>query len=95
MNEVPLNTPNAKWHSCVSTVKCDMINEHVSIMVKNDWTSTCTWYRQYKDMVSGDKRRVKPDRNVRKKMGLCQGPLCSYVTGYRDKLIREEQGEKS
>jgi hypothetical protein len=91
MNEVALNIPSAKWHTCVSTIKCDVINEHVSIMVKNDWTSHCTWYKQFKDPSSGSPMRIKPDKKNRRKIELCQGPLCSYVSSYRDKLIKEEQ----
>ncbi len=91
MNEAALNLPPAKWQTCVSTVKCDLIDEYVSIMVKNDWASSCTWYNQFKAQTSGDQRRIKPDRKTRSKLTLCQGPLCSYVVGYRDKLIQEEQ----
>ncbi len=91
MNEAALNQPPAKWQTCVSTVKCDVIDEYVSIMVKNDWASTCTWYKQFKASVSGDQKRVKADRKTRSKIALCQGPLCSYVVGYRDKLIQEEK----
>jgi len=91
MNQVRPDIPSAKWNTCVSTVRCDMINEHVSVMVKNDWTSHCTWYKQFKDPVPGSPKRIKPDRKTRRKIELCQGPLCSYVSNYRDKLIRDEQ----
>lgn len=94
MNEATLRTP-AKWHTCVSTMKCDTIKDYVSIMVKNDWTPVCTWYRQNKEAISGDKKRGRPDRKVREKIPLCQGPLCSYVTGYLDRLMKEEQAMKS
>lgn len=95
MNEVALNHPSAKWHTCVSTIKCDNINEHVSIMVKNDWASHCTWYKQFKDETLGSPKKIRLDKKTKKKMELCQGPSCSYVTSYRDKLIKEEQGEAS
>jgi hypothetical protein len=95
MNEAALNIPPAKWQTCVSTVKCDLIDEYVSIMVKNDWVSHCTWYKQFKDSASGEQKRVKPDRKTRSKIALCQGPHCSYVIGYRDKLIQEEQSTTS
>ncbi len=91
MNETALNLPPAKWQTCVSTVKCDLIDEYVSIMVKNDWASSCTWYKQFKDLASGNHKRVNTDRKTRSKIALCQGPLCSYVVSYRDKLIQEEQ----
>jgi hypothetical protein len=94
MDEISSDTP-ARWKTCVSTIKCDAIGDYISVMVKNDWTSVCTWYRQNRDVVSEDKRKVSPDRKVRKKIPLCQGPLCSYVTGYRDRLISEEREVKS
>ncbi len=90
MSQVKPEIPPAKWQACVNTVKCDFIDEYVSIMVKNDWTSRCTWYARYKDSASGSEKRVKPDRMTKKKLQLCQGPLCSYVEGYREKLIKEE-----
>ncbi len=95
MNQNGLNIPSAKWHTCVSTVKCDAIDDHVSLMVKNDWTSHCTWYKQFKDQRSGSQKKIKLDKKTRKKIELCQGPLCSYVTGYRDRLIKEEHGGTS
>jgi len=91
MNQVRSDVPSAKWHTCVSTVKCNVIDEHVSIMVKNDWTSHCTWYRQFKNPVPGSPKKIKPDNKTRRKIELCMGPLCSYVSSYRDKLIKEEQ----
>jgi hypothetical protein len=91
MSEAPSNIPSAKWQACVNTVKCSVINEHVSIMVKNDWTSHCTWYKEFKDPVPGSPKRMKPDKKTKKKIELCLGPLCSHVTDYRDKLIKEEQ----
>ncbi|MGQ9645173.1 MAG: hypothetical protein ACUVWO_01375 [Thermodesulfobacteriota bacterium] len=91
MNEAPLNIPSAKWHTCVSTIKCDLIDEYVSLVVKNDWTSRCSWYKQYKEGGQDNRKKVKPDRKIRKKAELCQGPLCSYVQSYRDQLIKEEQ----
>ncbi len=90
MNELAKTVPAAKWHTCVRTVKCGAIDDHVSLMVKNDWTSLCTWYRQFKEPVRAGGRAGKPNRETRKKIDLCQGPLCSYVTEYRDQLIREE-----
>lgn len=91
MNEVRQNLAPAKWHARVTTIKCDEINEHVSILVKSDWTSHCTWYKQVKDPAAGSSKKVKPDRKTRRKIELCRGPLCSHVTGYRDQVINEEK----
>ncbi len=92
MNEFAKTIPAAKWHTCVRTVKCDAIDDYVSLMVKNDWTSQCTWYRQFKAPVTLGQKREKPNRETRRRIELCQGPLCSILTEYRDQLIREEKG---
>lgn len=90
MNEHTKTIPAAKWHTCVRTVKCEAIDDYVSLMVKNDWTSQCTWYKQFKDSVTTGQKGQKPNRETRKKIDLCKGPLCSILTDYRDQLIREE-----
>jgi hypothetical protein len=93
MNEISLDTP-ARWKTCVSTIKCDAIGDYIAIMVTNDWTSSCTWYKQFKDPLPGSPKD-KPDKMTRRKIELCQGPLCSYVIDYRNKLINEEREEAS
>jgi|YelNatPaOPRAMG01_1025707.scaffolds.fasta_scaffold267502_2 hypothetical protein len=85
-----LNPPN--WQACVTTIKCDLIDDFVSIMVKKDWSSKCTWYDSYKAPTLNSKKKIKPDRSTKKRIGLCQGPLCSYVINYREKLINETKG---
>jgi hypothetical protein len=91
MNEAILNTFPAKWHAYVTTIQCDFIDDHVSLMVKNDWTSHCTWYKEHKEPIPEGKKKIKQDKKTRRQIELCQGPLCSYVIDCRDQLIKEEQ----
>lgn len=91
MSAVSPSLPSAKWQACVSTIKCDAIQDYVSIMVKNDWSSQCTWYKQYKAPISEGQKGIKPDRSTKQKINLCQGPSCSWINAYRDQLIKEEQ----
>jgi hypothetical protein len=91
MDEAILNISPAKWQTYVTTIKCDFIDDHVSLMVKKDWTSHCTWYREHKEPVPEGKKKIKQNKKTREQIELCQGPFCSYVIGYRDKLIKEEQ----
>ncbi len=91
MNSVHQNLPTAKWQACVSTIRCDAIHEYVSIMVKNDWSSQCTWYKQYKAPIAEGQKGLKPDRHTKQKLSLCQGPSCSWINQYRDQLIQEER----
>lgn len=83
----------AKWQITATTIHCDLVNDHVTVMVNKDWSTKCVWYNRYKQKALED-RRQKFDRNVRLKMEKCQGPECSYIKDYRDKLIKEEFGGK-
>jgi UDP-2,3-diacylglucosamine pyrophosphatase LpxH len=62
-------------------------------MVNKDWSTKCAWYKRHKQKALEDKQQ-KFDRKMRLKIEKCQGPECSYVTGYRDRIIKEEFGEK-
>lgn len=84
-----INSPN--WQACVTTIKCDLIGDYVSILVKKDWSSKCTWYHSYKEPNIEGKPKINPDRVTKKKIKLCQGPLCSHVINYRDELMDEEK----
>ncbi len=91
MEEVKSDLPLPSWQAYVTTIKCDIIDDYVSLMVKKDWSSKCTWYNEYKEPISDDKRRPKPDKKTRRKIELCKGPMCNYLTECRDRLMKEEQ----
>ncbi len=81
----------AGWQVTATTVKCDRVDDFVTIMVNKDWSVHCSWYNRYKKAASGTgKRRL--DAGLKKKIDCCIGPQCDLVTGYRDRLIREEFG---
>ena len=83
----------AKWQITATTSHCDLVDDFVTIMVNKDWSMKCVWYSRHKQKALEDKKQ-KFDRKMRLKIEKCQGPECSYVTGYRDKLIKEECGGK-
>ena len=83
----------AKWQITATTIKCDLIDDYVTIMVYKDWSTKCVWYSRNKQKTVEDKN-YKVDRKIKPKVDKCQGPECSYVTSYRDKLVKEEFGEK-
>jgi len=62
-------------------------------MVNKDWSTKCTLYNRYKQKALDDNRQ-KYDKKIRLKMEKCDGPECSYVINYRDKLIEEDLGAK-
>jgi hypothetical protein len=83
----------ANWQITATTMHCDFVDDFVTIMVNKDWSTKCVWYSRYKQKALEDKK-YKVDREIRLKIDKCQGPDCSYVTSYKDKLVKEEFGEK-
>jgi hypothetical protein len=89
MPKVKTKLKPAKWQITATTIHCDLVDDFVTIMVNKDWSTKCAWYNRYKQKALDDKKQ-KFDRKIRLKIQKCQGPECSYVTGYRDELIKEE-----
>jgi len=93
MTEAKVELKPAKWQITATTIRCDLVDDFVTIMVNNDWSMRCAWYNRYKQKALEDKKQ-KFDKAIRVKIEKCAGPECSYVTDYRDKLIQEESGSK-
>lgn len=77
------------WEITATTIKCEHVDDFVTLMVDSDWTSRCVWYRRYKEGASGNPR-AKLSKDIRTKIPLCLGPDCPLLIGYRDKLMEEE-----
>lgn len=86
MNEIK----PANWQVTATTIHCDLVDEDVAIMVNGDWTYRCAWYQRYKQKAI-DGGQGGFDRSIRDRIRKCTGPDCSYVTGYRDKLMKEQE----
>ena len=82
-----------KWQITASTIRCNLVDDFVTIMVNKEWSAKCAWYNRHKKKAIEGKKQ-KFDGEMRLKIEKCQGPECSYVTGYRDKLIKEEFGKE-
>jgi hypothetical protein len=93
MAETKTKLQPAKWQVTATTISCDLVDDFVTIMVDKDWSVKCAWYNKYKAKALEDKTH-KFDKEIRQKIEKCQGPTCYYMTDYRDKLIKEEPGEK-
>ena len=82
----------AKWQITATTIRCDLVDDFVTIMVNKDWTVKCAWFNRYKQKALEDKKH-KFDKHIKPKVEKCQGPVCSYQTDYKNKLIKEESGK--
>ena len=93
MVEAKAELKPAKWQITATTIRCDLVDDFVTIMVNNDWSTKCAWHNRYKQKALEDKKQ-KFDKAIRLKIEKCAGPECSYVIDYRDKLIQEESDNK-
>jgi hypothetical protein len=89
MAEAIINNAPANWQVTATTIECCAFKEYVTILVNKDWSAKCIWWAKYKKMV-GEEPKYKFSREIKDKIGRCQGPNCQSVYEYRDKLIKEE-----
>lgn len=82
----------ANWQITATTIHCDMVDDFVTIMINKDWSMKCAWYNRYKQKAIDENKKF--NKEIKAKIEKCQGPECSYLIEYRDKLIQEESDTK-
>jgi hypothetical protein len=84
------------WQVTAISIDCDAVADDVTIMVYKDWSTRCTGYSKYGENIKREAARElkRRGRRLRRKLK-CEGPECSRVIGYRDKLIAEEARVKA
>ena len=84
-----MSKPN--WQVTATTIKCEAVDDEITIMVYPDGSVKCASYPKYG---VADKKTLADLEKKAKKMGLapkCEGPLCHRITDYRDKIMAEEE----
>ena len=71
------------WQVTATTVRCNIVNDDVTLMVYKDWSVKCTGLVKYSKNGKPEKKR---DRHNHK----CEGPECYLAIQYRQKLQAEE-----
>jgi hypothetical protein len=79
------------WQVTATTIYCDAVDDDVTIIVYPDWTTRCTGFFKY-SAESGNPKLLSNKSKESKRLLKCEGPLDHRVTGYRDKLEKEEAG---
>ncbi len=70
------------WQVTATTVRCDSVNDEVTLLVYKDWSVKCTGYVKYAS---------KNGRSAVRGLGRrCEGTDCETASGYRRKLRAEE-----
>ena len=80
------------WQVTATTIYCDAVDEDVTLMVYKDRSAKCVGYKKYRESIT--KETAKVLKKKAKKLGRelrCEGPECSRLIEYKDKLSAEEE----
>ena len=83
-----------KWQVTATTIYCDAVDDFVTLMVYTDRSAKCVGYKKYGENIN--KEIVKMLKKKGKKLGKelkWEGPECSGLIEYKDKLFAEEEGK--
>lgn len=75
------------WQITATTVRCDAVDDEVTLLVYKDWTVKCTGYNKYKRDANNEGRGIKA--SPRRGTG-CAGTQCPLAVQYRQKLQAEQ-----
>ena len=79
----------ADWQLTATTINCDAVYDEVTILVYNNWTVKCTGHSKYSSAKEASKLIRKKSRLIGRQLK-CDGPECTRVIQYREKLLSEE-----
>jgi hypothetical protein len=80
------------WQLTESTFYCDDIGTVVTIIVYNDGSTKCTGQKKFLENLTN--RRAKELKSRAKELGKvlkCQGPDCSKVINYKNRVFSDEK----
>jgi len=81
------------WQITATTIYCDAVDDEVTLLVHKDWTTECIGFKKY-GKPSGETSRLLKRKGKQLKRRLeCEGPECSRVIRYKEKLLAEETGK--
>lgn len=81
-----------KWETTATTLRCESIDDYVTLTVTREWRGKCTWCFKYKTPAGRNAPRMTA--TIREKIKKCTGPDCPAVAKYRDRLISEEAAKR-
>lgn len=93
MSEASSQQIKADFQAAASTIKCELVDQYVTLVVRNDWSSGCHWYSQYKEPQEGSSKTKLP-KKIRPLLDKCRGPMCEHVKGFRERLMEEAKAKE-
>ena len=79
------------WQVTAATIFCDAVNDEVTLMVYKDGSAKCVGYQKYGQTNKEIMKLLQQKSKQLNRQLKCEGPECSRVTRYRDKLFAEEK----
>ena len=82
------------WQVTATSINCEAVDADITLMVYKDRSVKCTGYKKYGESLT--REVAKELKKKGKKLGRelkCEGPECSRLIGYRDKLFAEEEAK--
>jgi hypothetical protein len=76
------------WQITAATLRCDVVDEEVTLLIHKDWSVKCTGYPKHTRAVSS---AIGSSNRNRRGDG-CRGPGCPLARDYLKKLQDEESG---
>ena len=78
------------WQVTAATIYCDAVDDEVTLLVYRDGSVKCIGYRKYGSPGKEAAKLLQEKSKQLERRLECQGPECSRVIQYRDKLFAEE-----
>lgn len=78
------------WQVTATTIYCDAVDDEVTVLVYQDFSTKCTGYTKYSEPA---KEITNLLRKKSKQLGRrleCEGPECHRVIQYKEKLVTDE-----
>ncbi|MDD2251472.1 MAG: hypothetical protein WCS74_01465 [Dehalococcoidales bacterium] len=80
------------WQITATTIYCDAVRDEVTIFVYRDGSLGCTGFGQNPGKENKSPQNIEAEYKHPIKPG-CLGLPCDYTTGYRAKLMSEENNQ--
>lgn len=79
------------WQLTATTIYCDAVDDDVTLIVRKDGSAECVGYNKKYGEPGKETSQLlqKKSKQWGRKLG-CEGPQCSRIIQYQDKLFAEE-----
>jgi len=77
------------WQVTATTIRCDAVDDEVTIMVYGDWSTECTGFHKYTESREEQLNLLRKSLRLQRTLE-CEGVRCTRIAEYKQKLQDEE-----